>query len=68
MFPELSPEEIGRLRRFGEIRGYAVGEPLLVTGESSPGMFVIISGTVAVKRRNLWATSRQSWNGGLAIS
>ncbi len=52
MFPELSPVEIERLRRFGEMRRYAAGEPLLLTGESSPGMFVIISGTVTVNRRD----------------
>src|ERR1700704_4656478 len=52
MFPKLSPNEIGRLRRFGEIRRYAAGEQLFKTGEIGPGMFVIISGTVAVKRRD----------------
>jgi thioredoxin reductase (NADPH) len=52
MFPKLSPEEIDRLRRFGEIRHYTSGERLVVTGEISPGMFVIISGAVAVRRRD----------------
>jgi thioredoxin reductase (NADPH) len=52
MFPKLSPNEIGRLRRFGEIRRYAAGEQLFKTGEIGPGMFVIISGTVAVNRRD----------------
>ena len=52
MFPKLRPEEIDRLRRFGEIRRYAPGELLFVTGEPSPGMFVLIAGTVAVSARN----------------
>jgi thioredoxin reductase (NADPH) len=51
MFPKLSPAEIDRLRRFGTVRRYRAGEPLYRTGEISPGMFVIISGTVALTRR-----------------
>src|ERR1700730_5687679 len=50
MFPKLRPEEIDRLRRFGEIRRYAPGELLFVTGEPSPGMVVLIGGTVAASR------------------
>jgi hypothetical protein len=52
MFPKLRPEEIDRLRRFGEIRRYATGDLLFVTGEPSPGMFVLIAGTVAVSARD----------------
>jgi hypothetical protein len=48
MFPKLRPEEVDRLRRFGEVRRYAPGDLLFVTGERSPGMFVLIAGTVAV--------------------
>jgi thioredoxin reductase (NADPH) len=33
MFPKIRPQEIDRLRQFGEIRRYAAGEPLFVTGE-----------------------------------
>src|SRR3989442_2561128 len=51
MFPKLSPQEIDRLRRFGTVRRYRAGEPLFTTGEIRPGMFVVISGTVAVTRR-----------------
>jgi thioredoxin reductase (NADPH) len=51
MFPTFTPAEIDRLRRFGTVRHYRAGEPLYVTGEVSPGMFVIISGSVAVTRR-----------------
>lgn len=52
MFPKLEPAEIGRIRRFGEARRYKAGEPLFVTGEVPPGMFVLIGGTVKVTRRD----------------
>jgi thioredoxin reductase (NADPH) len=48
MFPKIDPEQIDRLRRYGEVRRYPAGDELLVTGMDSPGMFVIIRGTVAV--------------------
>jgi thioredoxin reductase (NADPH) len=52
MFPKLSPRDINRLRRFGQVRHYAAGEPLLVTGDIAPGLFVVISGSVSVRRRD----------------
>jgi thioredoxin reductase (NADPH) len=52
MLPKLSPGEIDRLRRFGEVRRYAAGEPLFVTGEVCPGMFVLLAGSAAVTRRD----------------
>src|SRR5947207_10035072 len=52
MFPRLDPEEINRLRRFGHIRRYAAGEPLFVSGDVAPGMFILISGSVRVTRRD----------------
>src|SRR5689334_7573107 len=52
MFPKLEPREIDRLRRFGEIRRYAAGEALFVTGEIAPGMSVLIKGSVRVTRRD----------------
>src|SRR6195256_5076919 len=52
MFPRLTPQEIDRLRRFGEVRHYAPGEALFVTGEIPPGMFVLIKGHVRVTRRD----------------
>ena len=36
-FPRLSPDEIDRLRRFGEVRAYADGERLFAAGEPGPG-------------------------------
>ena len=53
MFPTLEPAEIERLRRFGETRTYRAGERLVATGEVSPGMFVILSGEVAVTQQNV---------------
>src|ERR1700730_3752015 len=50
MFPKLSPQEIDRLRSFGTVRRYAAGEQLFATGEIRPGMFVVISGSVAITR------------------
>ena len=52
MFPKLEPREIDRLRRFGTLRRYAPGEALFVTGETVPGMFVLIKGSVRVTRRD----------------
>lgn len=52
MFPTLEPPEIDRLRRFGEERAYRTGERLLATGEISPGVFVILSGEVAITQHS----------------
>jgi thioredoxin reductase (NADPH) len=52
VFPKLEPREIDRLRRFGQVRRYAAGEPLSVTGEIAPGMSVLIKGSVRVTRRD----------------
>jgi thioredoxin reductase (NADPH) len=52
MFPKLELREIDRLRRFGEVRPYAAGEALFLTGEIAPGMFVLIKGSVRVTRRD----------------
>ncbi|MCB8821970.1 FAD-dependent oxidoreductase [Microvirga rosea] len=52
MFPKFGPDEIERLRRFGEIRHYTAGEPLFVTGDSAPGMLALIFGSVSVTRHD----------------
>jgi thioredoxin reductase (NADPH) len=52
MFPTLEPAEVDRLRRFGETRTYGPGETLVAAGEVSPGMFVILSGEVAISQRS----------------
>lgn len=48
MFPMLSPEEIARVRRFGEPRSFAAGEHLASVGELAPGLMIILSGAVEV--------------------
>ena len=51
-FPALTPQEIARMRRFGELRSYKDGERLFETGKPGPGMFVILSGHVAISQRD----------------
>jgi thioredoxin reductase (NADPH) len=51
-FPALTPQEIARMRRFGEERNYGHGEALFETGKPGPGMFVILSGHVAITQRD----------------
>ncbi len=52
MFPILSGDEIDRLRRYGPVRTYPAGEYLSRAGEVAPGMFVVLSGEVAVAQRD----------------
>ncbi len=52
MYFPLTDDEIGRLRRFGEIRRYGPGDYLVHAGETGLGMFVILSGRVNVSRRD----------------
>src|SRR3954463_14913198 len=51
-FPTLTPQEIARLRAFGQVRHYSDGEKLFETGKPGPGMFVILSGHVAITQRD----------------
>src|SRR5437763_10099477 len=51
-FPELTAPEIARMRRFGEIRKYSDGERLFGTGKPGAGMFVVLSGHVAITQRD----------------
>jgi thioredoxin reductase (NADPH) len=51
-FPALTPHEIERMRRFGQLRGYKNGEALFETGKPGPGMFVVLSGHVAITLRD----------------
>ena len=52
MFPKFSAAEIDRLCRFGHQQRYSKGQPLFVTGEIAPGMFVLKSGRAQVTRRD----------------
>src|SRR5258708_29592724 len=51
-FPALTPQEIARMRRFGDIRTYKHGDMLFETGKPGPGMFVILSGHIAITHRD----------------
>src|SRR5437773_1122132 len=51
-FPTLTHPEIERMRRFGELRAYKDGEALFETGKVGPGMFVVLSGHVAITQRD----------------
>jgi thioredoxin reductase (NADPH) len=51
-FPTLTPQEIAQIRRFGELRSYKDGERLFEAGKPGPGMFVVLSGHVAITQRD----------------
>src|ERR1700726_2976612 len=51
-FPALTSPEIARMRRFGDIRHYKHGDMLFETGKPGRGMFVILSGHVAITQRD----------------
>src|SRR6202161_1102585 len=51
-FPALTPQEIARMRRFGEVVTYRHGEMLFETGQPGPGMFVVLAGHVAITQRD----------------
>jgi len=52
MFPKLNSAEIDRLLRFGQMQRYSKDQPLFVTGEIAPGMFVVKVGRVKMTRRD----------------
>jgi len=51
-FPSLTPQEIARMRRFGEPRHFSNGERLFETGKPGAGLFVVLSGHVAITERD----------------
>jgi thioredoxin reductase (NADPH) len=52
MFPVLTPAEIARIVRFGRQVRFEAGERLYVAGERSPGMFLILQGSVIAVQRD----------------
>jgi thioredoxin reductase (NADPH) len=50
MFPRLSDDEMARLSKFGEPRSYQAGNYIVRTGETGPGLMLILSGRVEVTR------------------
>src|SRR5258707_14111318 len=51
-FPTLTHQEIERMRRFGELRTFSDGEALFETGKPGPGMFLVLSGHIAITQRD----------------
>src|SRR5687767_10448884 len=52
MFPRLSDAEVARLRRYGTVQRFAAGHAIYATGKASPGLFVVLSGHVAIAHRD----------------
>jgi thioredoxin reductase (NADPH) len=52
MFPELTSQEMARVRRFGTLQSYPDGTRIFSAGEPGQGMYVIVSGEVAIAQRN----------------
>jgi len=51
-FPTLTLQEIDRMRRFGDVVSFKDGETLFETGRPGPGMFVVLSGDIAITLRD----------------
>jgi thioredoxin reductase (NADPH) len=52
MFPRLDDAEISRMRRFGEVRHFAVDEALSHVGQVGLGVCVVLAGAVEITRRD----------------
>src|SRR5712672_3788673 len=52
MFPVLEPAEIERVRRFGKVRSYGVGEALAKVGETGLGLTIILGGNVEITQHD----------------
>ena len=52
MFPVLSEAEMARMERFGARQSHATGARLITAGEAGAGLFVVLSGVVAVSQRD----------------
>ena len=52
MFPVFAPEEVDRLRRFGEVCRYGSGDALARLGQTGLGLSIILSGRVIVTQHN----------------
>ena len=51
-FPVLTDTQIARIRRFGTARRFADGELLFEAGKRRSGMFIVLSGHVAITARD----------------
>ena len=52
IFPKLDPQDIERVRRFGDVRSFAASDRIMTAGQVSPGLVVILAGRVAVARHD----------------
>jgi thioredoxin reductase (NADPH) len=52
MFPVLEASEIDRIRRYGSLRTFAVGEYLVKAGEAGHGLTIILSGEVEIAQHD----------------
>jgi len=59
IFPTLTAAEIQSLQRFGSVRSYAAGTPLLKAGSPSPGLQVILSGGARVQPHDEYLSDRE---------
>ena len=50
MFPVLDDHDIARLKRFGEVRHYQTGAPVMKVGEIAPGLVLVLTGKVQVSQ------------------
>jgi thioredoxin reductase (NADPH) len=50
MFPQLAPQEIERLKRFGDIRHYPAGTLITQTGKVSDGLVFVLKGEIEVRQ------------------
>jgi thioredoxin reductase (NADPH) len=51
-FPILAPDEIARMHRFGRVRRFADGECVIETGRVSPGIYVVLAGSIRITGRD----------------
>lgn len=52
MFPTLTPDEMARLRRFGEVSQFRQGEALATVGKSGLGLILILDGEVEISQHD----------------
>jgi thioredoxin reductase (NADPH) len=52
MFPVLEPQNIERVRRFGQVRSYDAGEALAKVGDMGHGLIIILAGRVDITQHD----------------
>jgi thioredoxin reductase (NADPH) len=50
MFPQLDEHDFARLRRFGEVRTFADGTPIMKAGEVAAGLAFVLKGKIDVRQ------------------